>query len=150
MTDVALKYDPLTQAFDIAVSEGDLVTDEGLRTAVIVSLFTDARTSGEDDDVPGTDKGGWWGEKLEDGNSRWGSRLWLLRRAKLTAGLPRLVEEWAAEALAWMVDQGVAERVEAVAEVTPAEGGARLTLTVTLHRAQGAQSFVFDPLWENS
>ena len=34
--------------FDIALKDGDIVTDDGLETSVILSIFTDARASIDD------------------------------------------------------------------------------------------------------
>lgn len=41
-------------------------------------------------------------------NDRTGSRLYLLRRSKLTNKTPQLARDYVREALAWMVEDGVA------------------------------------------
>ena len=43
MTDIALNWINALGGADIALEGPHLATDDGLRTAVIVSLFTDAR-----------------------------------------------------------------------------------------------------------
>jgi phage gp46-like protein len=50
---------------------------------------------------------GWWGDSYPiSADDRIGSRLWLLRRVKLTAATQRDAEFYAAEALRWLIDDG--------------------------------------------
>ncbi len=67
MTDFALIWDPVNFRADMAVVNGDLAVDEGLRTAVIISLLTD-RLADADAVIPdGTrDRRGWWGDLVLD------------------------------------------------------------------------------------
>ena len=46
---------------DLAIISGDVLLTDGLETAVILSLFLDARAR-DDDPLPdgGTDRRGWW------------------------------------------------------------------------------------------
>ena len=105
--------------------EYDLVNDNGiqqdftLETAVIMSLFTDARATAEELLVAGLPKdhfGGWWGDSFPevDGDVL-GSKLWLLTRAKRTDATLALGQKYAEESLQWMLDDEVAESVD----VTP-------------------------------
>ena len=117
MVDIRLHWD--NAAFgrgDIAVADGDLETDDGLQTAVIVSLFTDTRV--ETDELPAgsADKRGWWGQTLQDDtDDAFGSKLWLLEREKRTlAVLPRF-EEYCREALAWLIEDNLAVSVDVTA-----------------------------------
>jgi len=113
--DIAIKYNPDRRAYDLTVTGGDLATDEGLETAVLLSLFTDRR-AGEADEIPdGTDnRRGWWADAYN--SRRHGSRLWLLSREKELESVLRRAKTYAEEALSWLVTDGVAERVEAEAE----------------------------------
>lgn len=116
MIDVALvaKDDLL----DLELEGGDLKLENGLRTAILVSLFTDGLADG-DDELPdlGSDRRGWWaGEVTEaDRGDFFGSRIWLLERAKLTTATLVQAEEFAREALDWMVRTDVADRIEVAA-----------------------------------
>lgn len=85
---------------DLSIVKGTPLIDDGLQTAVYISLFSDARVAGD---------GGWWGDLL--GDSPLGSRLWTLARAKLVPGIETIVEGYCREALAWLVDGGIAESV---------------------------------------
>lgn len=108
--DIALRYDPLAEFFDLAIDEGDLATDEGLETSVILSLFTDRRALEEDRLPDGTtDRRGWWADAYADRPI--GSRLWLLYREKTLDEVLRRARTYAEEALAWMVEDGLAKRV---------------------------------------
>ncbi|WP_034627143.1 phage GP46 family protein [Desulfocurvibacter africanus] len=105
--------------FDLALNGPDLASDSGLRTAVLLSLLTDRRAE-DDDEIPdGTgDRRGWWADAYaEREGDRWGSRLWLLRRSKQLPETVRLAREYAEEALAWMVEDGVATSVSVTAEI---------------------------------
>ena len=60
---------------------------------------------------------GWWGDSFAPvEGDRIGSRLWLLARAKLLADTPAKAKEYAQEALQWLLDDGVAAKVDVQAE----------------------------------
>lgn len=115
MTDIALIWNPASDTADFGLSGFDLATDDGLRTAVIVSLGTDRRALPEDD-VPAGDPRGWWGDETGDPI---GSRLWVFRRAKATPATQRAIEQAAREALAWMLEDGVASSVDVSSRLGP-------------------------------
>jgi phage gp46-like protein len=90
----------------------DLVNDEGLDTAVVLSLFTDGLAA-PDDPLPGAaedDRRGWWAQP-------WGSKLWLLSREKWTEDVKTRAEYYARMALQWMIEDGVADRIETEARL---------------------------------
>jgi phage gp46-like protein len=79
-----------------------------------------------------------------------GSRLWLLARAKATTDTARRAEEYAREALGWLVDDKVATKVEATAEITRLEDSARaMILSVAIYRpgATDPARYRFDGVW---
>lgn len=145
--DAALVWDNSRFGADLAVADGDLAADGGLRTAVILSLFTDARAR-SDDDPSGdpSDRRGWWGDVYpEVEGDAIGSRLWLLAREKQTADVLPRARGYAEEALAWMVEDGVAAAV-AVDASFPAAGV--LSLEVAITRPDGTVfAERFDTLW---
>ena len=96
------------------VNAADVFDD--LTRAVIISLFSWLRAL-PDDVLPGTQKMGWWadGFPVVEGDQI-GSRLWLLLRGKLVNETVSQAQEMAAAALQWLVDDGVAARVDVVAE----------------------------------
>jgi phage gp46-like protein len=112
VTDLALV--PRETSTDLAVVNNDLLADDGLETAVILSLFTDRR-AGDDDVMPfgQTDRRGWFGDAVPVvQGDRIGSRLWMLNREKQTAEVLAKAKEYAVEALAWLVEDKVASAVE--------------------------------------
>lgn len=110
---IALAYSNANQRADVVRSTGhNLDTDEGLETAVLVSLFTDARAQESDDLDPRQDRRGWWGSIYLDDPSELGSRLWLLLKGKLTTAALTQCAEFAKEALQWLVDGKIAASVD--------------------------------------
>lgn len=132
MIDLALA--PVGDALDLVLEDGDLRVENGLRTACYVSLFTDGLAAA-DDELPDTDgsRRGWWGSTVVAGDRppSLGSKLWLLERSKLTQQTLLAAEAHASDALSWLVEARIAERVEVSASRT-AEGA--LLLEVRLVR----------------
>lgn len=100
-----LAYDNVKQRGDLVRTAGlNLETDDGLETAVITSLFSDARAREGDGVDPLQDQGGWWGEIYLTPAGPHGSRLYLLKRGKMTNDTLLIAGTYAKEALAWMLD----------------------------------------------
>ncbi len=84
--------------FDLQLNTGlDIATDSSLDTAILISLFTD-RYDQE------TKQGGWWGDDYVGSSSMLGSRLWLLNKSKVDVQTLRNAENYAREALQWLLD----------------------------------------------
>ncbi len=87
-----------------------------LTRAVLISLFTWRRAL-TDDPVDDEELFGWWGDSYPNiADDRIGSRLWLLRRVKLTDATQRDAEFYANEALRWLLDDGHAIAIEITSE----------------------------------
>ncbi len=128
-----------------------LQLEDTLQTAVILSLFTDAR-AGRDDVLPlnQTNRRGWVGDEFMgvDGVDAWGSLLWLVYIGKATADALETAQFYAHEALAWMVRDGIASRVEATAQwVGPNLD--RLAVRPVIYRPDQVAP-VYDVLWGTS
>jgi len=90
--------------FDFEIGEGGYVTEDfELRTAVLLSIFTDRRA--EDDDPIEDSKRGWWGDTYH--NAKIGSRLWTLRRRKATTEVLILAKEIVEQSLQWLIDDDI-------------------------------------------
>ena len=113
MSDVVLAWSNAAGTGDLAVEGADLAADDGLATAVLVSLFSDRRAEADELPPGDSDRRGWWGDGVVDDNDRIGSKLWLLRRRKREPSLPDEAAATAREALQWMLDDGVAVAVAA-------------------------------------
>jgi phage gp46-like protein len=141
MTDFALTYQ--NGVVDLVVEDGDLKVDESLLPAVLVSLLVDRRAE-PSDPLPdaSADRRGWWADAYLDGNDKYGSRLWLLRRAKNTPDVRERARDYAMEALAWLIEDGVAERVDVTATVPEKE---KLQLRIAITRKGGTpEEFTVD------
>lgn len=123
MTDVALGFDFDLMAGDLVLDGALLATEDGLRTAIIISVFTDARAH-DDDEIPDgtTNRRGWWADRVAPASragasqngrkpDRIGSRMWLLAREKQVPAVLAKAKEYLAEALQWLLDEGVATKV---------------------------------------
>lgn len=132
---------------DLALDQFALATDDGLETAVILSLFSDARAL-DDDMLPlgQTDRRGWWADAYPaTRGDRFGSRLWLLRAAKQLQQSLNLARQYAEEALAWLVADGVAKKVEVEAFIPRDEV---MGMTVRIYRPDGTVAPIrFEMLW---
>ena len=110
-------FDVGTNCPDIIIENGDLKADNGLETAVLISLFTDRRV--EVDELPNTEtpNRGWWGDELsEPADDKIGSGLWVTERGKINEDTESQLEDFASQALQWLIDDGIALSVTATAE----------------------------------
>jgi phage gp46-like protein len=135
MQDISIIYrDGL---FDLDLGDGGAAIDESLRTAVVVSLFTD-RLAEADDVLPGGsgDRRGWWGDIYPQVDAdRIGSRLWLLAREKQIPTVLGRAETYAREALQWCLDDGLAAAITISASFV---GPGVLGLDISLRLADGS------------
>lgn len=114
--------------------------------ATLISLFS-WRKSNDDDGVDIPNRQGWWGDTFaSETNDRIGSRLWLLRREKLTDDVVARAREYAEESLQWMIDDALASAVN----VSTDRENNRLNMSVEIVRPGDAQSIQarFQNLWE--
>lgn len=114
-----------------------------LPRAVIISFFS-WRRANPDDNAPVPM--GWWGDTYPTVTSdRIGSRLWLLGREKITNDTLNRARDYAKEALQWLIDDGVAARVEASAVRS---GMDEAQLTIDIYQRDGTSwNLRFDEFW---
>lgn len=153
MSDYALTLDS-DGVIDIQFSGGDVLREDGLETAVLVSLFADARAT--EDQIPAIDRDGdlrgFWGdvEPAVPGDST-GSLLWTIRRAKQTSRTLADVQAYARESLQWLIDDKVASEVvvSAAYRAPPIRGW--MDLTVLIYRPMSANpvSFRYSYEWSS-
>jgi phage gp46-like protein len=139
------------------LSNGTLDDSEALATAVIVALGTDRLATRDDilPDLDSTDRRGWWGDL--DSELIWngwpiGTRLWLLKREKITgAGAQRgstltRVDRYIREAIQPFIDRRVASRMEIKVERV---GRERIQALVRLYRGPTlAVDLRYQVLWD--
>ncbi len=145
--DVALFWDAVSFAADMGVVLNDLAVDPGLETAVMLSLFTDRRAEdGDTLDSGESDRRGWWADEFNEvAGDRTGSRLWRLRRSKRTQEVLTLAEQYTREALAWLLEDKVADHLEVTASFVGEEGW-QLDILVFRPKADPAK-FRYSQTW---
>ncbi len=140
--DIALTQDNAGAfALSLNTQGTDLATDDGLTTAMILSVFTDRRAH-TDDRLPGgasdDRRGSWHDNVLPVAGDQEGSRLWLLAREKRTTDVLDRARAYVEEALVWLIEDGIADRVVASADWHPQRTD-WLVLRVSIDRATGGR-----------
>ena len=141
MTDIALAWENLTGNADICIVGPDLQSEDGLETAIIISLFSDARV--RPDELPSghTWQRGWFGDVVEDEPDSTGSKLWTLRRSKATQDVLVRARAFCREALRWMIDDGVA--VDVIVDTNYTQPGTMLIEVVVVEPDRTRREFQF-------
>lgn len=114
--DIQTRFIDFKTGCDWVVTPQGMSQDDTLSSAIIISLFTDARAL-PTDDYQG-DPRGYWADALTitgEAPVQLGSRLWLLRREKQIPATLRRAEQYAREALQWLIDDGIAQSVSVAA-----------------------------------
>ncbi|MEO1700319.1 MAG: phage GP46 family protein [Planctomycetota bacterium] len=122
---------------DVVLEDGDLARDGGIVSAVLVSLLCDARAP----EVAPEGQRGYWADR-EPESAPVGSLLWLLERAKQTTETLARARDYAERALEWLVTEGIASSVRAVASY-PRRGWLVLDVEVTRGAARR-----WEALWD--
>lgn len=150
MADIKTVFISMEQGADYALDGLMLQDDSGLDTAVIMSLFTDRRAS-DDDVLPSgnDDKRGSWMDSFPDiEGDKIGSRLWLLDRAKLTQDTVNKAKYYCEEALAWLVQDGIAKAVNVAAEIVRHHPLGIIAATIDIIRPDDSiNRYKFASLW---
>ena len=143
MSDIASFWNVDEMFADWQKGLGELTTGNDLQTAILDSLFTD-RLARADDDYEDSDRRGWWGDS--DADTQLGSRLWLLRREKLTTNVAIRAEEYAKEALDWLKGDGVVSDISCTTQIVMPN---RLNLIIRYLPPDGDwQESAFFWIWE--
>lgn len=146
--DLALNIKNDSNLSDLEVVPPGLLTGQNLQTAVIISIFTDRRANPDDDVGLNESRRGWWADSYNPKrNDKIGSRLWLLKRAKLIDQTLIRAQEYVQEALAWLTEDNVASRVDVVTEFLPGTYG--IAIGVTIVKPSGSETFNFEYAWND-
>lgn len=137
MPDFRLQWDPQRGVADLLKQANDLASESGLTTSIILSLYLDRRHEGQR---------GWWGDEFAkvEGDQT-GSHLWLYEREPESDASLRKREQTARAALAWLLEDSVAERVDVIAS-RPEQGMWALELTFYRPGKDPAR-YRFDHVW---
>jgi phage gp46-like protein len=142
LSDIALVYK--NNSFDIEIVDDDLLADDGLETAVSVSVFTDARAK-ENDDLKGKTNRGYWGDMYpEQDGDVFGSRYWLLMPAKVLPETANIASDYLKESLIWMVEDGIAASINVSSSYNENKF---LISSIEINKKEG-KSLKFSLLWD--
>jgi len=145
MTDIALGL--VDGVIDILTSDsGELVKDNGLETAVLISLFTDQRVSKGQVPSGQISQRGWWADEFLGDGDAIGSKLWTVTdRGKANQATAVVIQTRAKQALEWMIEDGVAESVDVTAQRV---GTFRIDFTVKIKRPGADEDDIFSLQWD--
>lgn len=139
--DLALTYNPEIGMLDIAIDGADLLAEDTLASAVMLSLLCDRTAQAHEVDAGG-DRRGWWADAYADiEGDAFGSRLWLLGRSKQLPAAVQQARAFIAEALQWLVTDGLVKAVEVTAFI-PRTGWLYVDVMLTLQA--GSRRFRFE------
>ncbi|OFW46539.1 MAG: hypothetical protein A2003_02540 [Acinetobacter sp. GWC1_38_13] len=139
--EIKLSWSDILFEADMSYLNGDLESEAGFASSVLISLFTDRRALNDDElpDSNSKDKRGWWGDLAspEVDNDRIGSRLWLLERSKTIPSIVTRAKQYVEESLQWMIEDGMASKIEVETERQGDVGSDRLAIGVKIHLISG-------------
>lgn len=110
MSDLCFDFFSDDMNLDLVVKNGEIQTDKSLKSAVLVSLFTDARC--EKTELPKGEfsQRGYFGDAIFKEET--GSKLWFLNRSKYTNDTLIKAKEYAKSSLDWIVSDGLAKDIK--------------------------------------
>lgn len=129
--DLALTFNPEIGMLDLSLAGADLLAEESLASAVMLSLLSDRTAQAHEVDA-GADRRGWWADAYADvDGDAFGSRLWLLGRSKQLPATVQRARAYIAEALRWMLDDGLVVSMDVTAFI-PRSGWLYVDVVLTL------------------
>lgn len=165
MADLALTFDNFTQAGDLLFSGGDIALENPLKTALLISLFSDRlapdQLTAQDRAVgmqpPGSavnatlsPRRGWWGDSLD--SDLIGSRLWQLKRVirSSSSSVLREIEAVVHEALAWLQADGIVDQITVLASwAADTSSTVSLEISLTEPGAGSGENYQFTLAWNS-
>lgn len=96
---------------DLSIINGEIEIDDTIQSAIIVSLFTDARI--QDSIESDVDRRGFWGDaQIDDDRETTGSLLWRLERSTITDTAIEDRKRYCSDALRWLISDGIADTID--------------------------------------
>ena len=127
--DIAFKIDS-KGFYDIDLTDnGDLLSTQGLDTAILMSIFCEKRANEDEIPRPEYRRGDWSNELNEISDYEVGSKLWLLDQARTSQSSLDDAIEYIREGLQWLIDDGYILDVDITGELTTRQATFTITLT---------------------
>lgn len=155
MSDIALTFDPISLLFDIGFTlvVDDVDMDTTLKTAVLISLFSDKRASKDDIlPYPGAGLRGWWGDNFSDiEGDQIGSKLWLFEREIINQDTINGLKDAAKESLQWFIDDKIASKIEIETEILAmASVDDTIAMKISIFKPDGTiEEINFENVWND-
>ena len=143
MSDLCFDFFSDEMGLDLVLKNSEIQPDESLKSAVLVSLFTDIRC--EKTELPKGEfsQRGYFGDAIF--NELTGSKLWLLDRAKYSNDTLIKAKEYAKSALTWLVTDGIAKDVQVEAYFNEQK---KMILNVSIYKNNDEfESVTINNLW---
>lgn len=133
------------KGYDFNIVNGDIEAVGDFKTAIEVSLFSDARADRTQIYLP-EKRRGWIGDAattIEGQN--YGSLLWLVQQERLTQSTLNKCVSFVRDALQWMIDQGQASAVDVTGSIVPTKG---VAINIQITAVSGNTENHYVSLWE--
>lgn len=144
MTKREIKLEMNNGVFDIVIENGDFANEDGLDTAIWVSLFTDSRADVSQVLVP-ENRRGWMGNLVSEIPERQlGGLLWLAEQRRLNQDTLNENIDHVRKSLEWMVIDGIAVEMDVIGQIIPRTG---IAANVTITSKDGVTSNHYIELW---
>lgn len=146
--DIKLILNPDTCVYDLGIgANGDLISEDGLDTSILVSLMADRRVLSSEVENEFLRRG-WVGDLTPKRQGReLGSKVWLYEQSRNITETLSGIEDAAVESLQWMYDDDLTDFIEVSA--TYAENGTTVNLKITLSYGNQPVNRYFS-LWEKT
>ena len=140
--DIRITFDVNEQFVDMILADRDVDRDDGLETAVLITLLTDKHAD-LGDPLPDDSgyRGGWFGDSLPVvPDYQMGTKLWLLQRAKTVTEIPAIAKEYLLDGFKWMIEDGIVKSVDVTVE-RRRDLRATLAFTLSFVKPEGTSIF---------
>jgi phage gp46-like protein len=139
--------------YDMQIGDdGDILTADAFDTAIIVSLFTDAR-AGQSQVQVAEQRRGWIGNESFGDDFEIGSLLWLWYQQRLTQSTVNGIEDAASNALQWFVEDSIPATGTRIADAVSVVGSVvsqGILLEITMDRPSSRVAKRYFELWDKT
>lgn len=146
MLDIKLVQQP-DLSYDLEFENGDFIIDDGLETALVVSILSDRRA--DNSQVSQRElRRGWIGDLVTTlPGFKLGSHIWLSEQARITQETLTTIQDSAEKSLDWMFSAELITEVEARASITTKSS---ILLLITVTSPNGSVSTKAFNLWKRT
>lgn len=145
MSDLLFDFFNDDMELDLVVKNSEIQVDESLKSAVLISLFTDARCEKTELPEGELSQRGYFGDAIF--GEQTGSKLWLINRSKYSNDTLIKAKEYAKSSLDWLVTDGLAKDVQVEAYFNEQK---KMILNVSLFKNNDEiESITVNNLWGN-